>query len=44
VPQASPDVVEEGDEHPLKLACDGTEVAKDRRKLAVDARERVGER
>ena len=40
----SPDVVEEGDEHPSKRAGDGLEVARDLLKLAVDVRERVGER
>jgi hypothetical protein len=39
-----PDVVEEGDEHPSKLAGDGQEVAKDLRKLAEGVRERVFER
>jgi hypothetical protein len=39
-----PDVVEEGDEHPSKLTGDRQEVAKDLRQLAVDVRERVGER
>jgi hypothetical protein len=39
-----PEVVEEEDEHPSKLAGDGQEVAKDLRKLGVDVRERVGER
>jgi hypothetical protein len=40
----SPDRVEEGDEHPSKLAGDRLELARDLRKLAVDVRERVGER
>jgi hypothetical protein len=40
----SPDVVEERDEHPPKLAGDGPEVTWDLRKLAVGAREWVGER
>jgi hypothetical protein len=44
VPYDSPDVLEEGDEHPSKLAGDGEEFARDLRKLAVDAREWVGER
>jgi hypothetical protein len=44
VPYDSPDVVEEGHEHPSKLAGDGPEFARDPRKLAVDVREWVGER
>ena len=40
----SPDVVEEGDEHPSKLAGDGQEVARDLLKRAVDVRERAFER
>ena len=40
----SPDVVEEGGEHPSKLLGDGQEIARDLMKLAVDVRERLGER
>jgi hypothetical protein len=40
----SPDVVEEGDEHPSELAGDGQVVEADLRKLAVHVRDGVGER
>jgi len=35
VPYDSPDVLEEGDEHPSKLAGDGEEFARDLRKLGT---------
>ncbi len=40
----SPDVVEEGGEHPSRPLGDGQEVARDLLKLGVDVHERVGER